>query len=174
MHDMAACPLLDDLFNWGTQTLAAGGRPTVQCNLVTNQSTFKNKDKNIVCYGEGTLVFQPGRWERIRDLNFFFPPSFAGSLTLYYSDRRYSFAPSPPPDDLIHPLNYPFDANNTVPLDLNILGPVGSYSASIQLPKYNITDTFTPQCEAGVIYAILGGIKFVVISLCERTSNITQ
>jgi len=160
---MAACPLLDDLFSWAAQQ-PTGNFIAVICNLATNQSTFQGRDKNLVSYAEGTLNYHPGGWIIIEGLNLYLPPTFTGSLTQYFSDRRYTTAPTSFD-------NYPFDANNTDPLNLSISGSSGSYSVSIQSPKWGFTQGFMPQCEAGVIYGTVDNVELLVISLCNRRSE---
>lgn len=163
------CPLLDNLFTWAAQQ-PAGYKSTVQCNLVTNQSTYQG-DENLVVYAEGTLTFSPGRWIDLGEFRIYIPSSFAGSVTRYSSLDRYGvsggFA------------IYPFSYELTDTIDIYITAPlIGSYSVSINLPASapanlptGSTQSFTPQCEAGVIYGSLGNSGLAVISLCNQVSN---
>jgi hypothetical protein len=58
---------------------------------------------------------------------------------------------------------------------------LGSYSVTINLPASappnlptGSTQSFTPQCEAGVIYGTYDNSELVVISLCNQISQPPQ
>jgi hypothetical protein len=165
---MATCPLLDDLFNWAAQQ-PAENIVSVACSLATNQSAFQGVGENLVTYAEGPLLYKPGGWLDSGRFRIYVPAAFTGSLTQYFSDRRYG-----PPDSFT---NYPFNANSTDPLDITVSSPpllpsgIGSYSVSINSPAWTSTQSLTPQCEAGVIYGIVAGAVLLVISLCGRGSQ---
>jgi len=164
---MAACPLLDNLFNWAAQQ-PAENETSVHCNLTTNQSAaFQGHGENVVTYAEGGLGYHPGGWVNVGRFGIFIPASFSGSLTQYYSDKRYG-----PQGSFT---NYPFSASETTPLNITISGPPlllgGSYSVSISSPGWGATQSFTPQCEAGLVYGTFLNAVLLVISLCEQISE---
>jgi hypothetical protein len=167
-HTMTACPLLDDLFNWAAQQ-PAENITSVACSLATNQSSFQGRDENLVAYAEGPLLYKPGGWMDSGRFRIYVPAAFTGTLTQYFSNRRYG-----PPDSFT---NYPFDANSTDPLDITISSPpliplgTGSYSVSINSPAWASTQSLTPQCEAGVLYGIMSNSVLLVISLCGQNTQ---
>ena len=165
---MAACPLLDDLFNWAAQQ-PTENETSVGCSLATNQSAFQGRDENLVTYAGGPLSYNPGGWLDAGRFRIFVPAAFTGSLTQYFSNQTYG-----PPDSFT---SYPFNPNATEVLDITISSPPiallgsGSYSVSINSPEWGSTQSFTPQCEAGVTYGIVGNAVLLVISLCGQGSE---
>jgi hypothetical protein len=161
---MAACPLLDDLFNWAAQQ-PIEYQPFVQCSLATNQSVFQGRVENVVTYAAGTLFYDPGGWQGEGRFGRFVPAVFTGVLLQSFSDQLYSLQST----DL-----YPFSPYATENLQITISSPPlfpagGSYSVWINSPEWSPVQSLAPQCEAGVIYGIMGDAVFLVISLCGQS-----
>ena len=169
---MTTCPLLDNVFSSAAKLAAehASDNTLVTCNLATNQSTVGDTDENVVSYGYGNLLYSSGIVSPPAVKG---PPAFSGSLTQLFSNRTYPIGPTGVGPDLGEA---PFDPARPDTLDISITGrsPLEeSYSVKLHSPKWGGTFSFTPQCEAGVIYGAWGSNVLVVISLCQFTFTAT-
>jgi hypothetical protein len=161
---MAACPLLDDLFNWAAQQGTAD-EIFVGCYLATNQSAFQGRDENMVTYATGALFYDRGGWQGEGRFGRFVPAAFTGSLTQFFSNKTFNIPSSTAGYEIC-----PFNPEATENLQITISSPPlfpagGPYSVWINSPEWGSPQSFTPQCTPGVIYGMASDAILLVISL---------
>jgi hypothetical protein len=160
---MAACPLLDDLFDWAARQ-DPNNQTRVSCSLATNQSAGFQDPENAVTYAgasKGFLIYSHADWHEFRGFKIYIPAAFSATLLPQYVSSRERGGD-------------PFDPSRKDALDITISSPGrlpgGSYSVSIRSPEWGSTQSFTPQCEAGLIYGTFLNSVLMVIGLSQPES----
>jgi hypothetical protein len=167
---------LSDINNWFLTQPDGPGTYKIRFTVVTNRT-----DGNYASYSEGsvgslgTLTYRPARW--IRGISY--PPALQGTMTQYFSDRRYA----PNGSGLIWA---PFDPGRTDSLGVTILLESGFLATQgeviLTLKSWGGTAlAFQGQCtgelndgSGGLIYGVLqwppqsgGSTTMAVMSLNE-------
>lgn len=122
-----------------------GSTYTVPCTVVSNQNN------QIAGFAEGLLAYVPASSDPNSGDPF---PMFSGALSQYFSDRRYNAAGG---GTFVFPYQ-PFDQSRTDQLRVYLFqDPQASNAVMVQfvlLTWGNATFSFTPECQAGVLYGV--------------------
>ena len=153
---------LADYVKWLQQT------PTGKTNIV-RVAAASNQPNRLVTYAEGTLALNTGA----------FPPgpgqiwALTGTLTQYFSDRKYGL---PSSGGGISLAQYPFSPNKTdqLGLDTDVTGGIKLTLKSYNNTVINLTGV---SCSAGVLYGLTNTSplqSFYVISLSKDSVSNAQ
>ena len=147
-------PLLQDLVAHAS-TPAGNGENYVTYKLVGNR-----EGSDWAQYADGELHYRPGRF-----LGYFYRfPTFGGDSTEYFSDRLWTKPGAP--GSLFGSGPYPFnpDATDKLRIGFNIMGWSGNYAdlTYTLLSWGNASQTVSPKCQGGYMYAFLGDQMIVL------------
>lgn len=148
------------------------GQGTMDVRIVSNRSDgryvmygetpIESGATNPACQAAGTclnggLQYYPARRVGV----FYFPPYLSGTLTQFFSDRRYGT----PPSSFLP--SYPFNADNTDDLQLTIYLGNSIFGTKTGEVVYtlkswgNAQGSFQGMCQDGMLYGFQGNTMFV-------------